>query len=294
MHLYIYTYILTFENVYKVHADGITHILRRWKRASKWQILASWSLYARMRSEVSHKMASFRGRANRRVCVAVCCRVLSCVAACCSVLQCVAGCCSEVSHTMASFRGRANRRVYILQHTATHGNTLKRAATHCNKLQHKLKHTTVYLRNVSPGAHQLARVHTLQHTTAHYNTLQHTPQHTATYLYNTPAVGANSCCHCRGNSRIYTLQHAAIRCNILQHIPQHSETLTTTLCNSRSTLAAGVATAACTHFNTHCNTHCNTLTILQHTQHTGCWLGNGRVTQAILTSWKTLQHTVTH
>jgi len=88
--------------------------------------------------------------------VAVCCRVLQCVAVCCSVLQCVAVGCSARS-MRRWIGGRSNLQVHthiiclrirpptnptthtpgtysnthqILQHTATHCNTLQHTATH--------------------------------------------------------------------------------------------------------------------------------------------------------------------
>jgi len=48
----------------------------------------------------------------------------------------------------------------ILQHAATHCNTLQRIATHCNTLQHTATHCT-----------------TLQHTTTYSNALHHIPTH---------------------------------------------------------------------------------------------------------------------
>ena len=78
-------------------------------------------------------------------CVAVCCSVLQCVAVCCSVLQCVAVCCSMNSYL--DIPVECMRLHNILQHTATHCNTLPQD------------------------------YNTLQHTATHRNT----PQHTATY-----------------------------------------------------------------------------------------------------------------
>jgi len=50
--------------------------------------------------------------------------------------------------------------VCVVQHTATHCNTLQHTATHCNTLQHTATHCKA-----------------LQHTAAHCNTLQHTATH---------------------------------------------------------------------------------------------------------------------
>jgi len=68
--------------------------------------------------------------------------------------------------------------LYVLQHTATHCNTLQHTATHCNTLQHRIK----YDYNAK-GVRQKACLphhHPLQHTATHCNTLQHTATH-----YNT-------------------------------------------------------------------------------------------------------------
>ena len=57
----------------------------------------------------------------------------------------------------------------MLQHTATHCNTLQHTATHCNTLRLTAAHCN-----------------TLQHTTAHYSTLQHTTAHHITLHHTTP------------------------------------------------------------------------------------------------------------
>ena len=51
----------------KRNTDVIFRIIKRWNRALRWQILSTWNIFTRMRSEVSHKISSFCGRANRRV-----------------------------------------------------------------------------------------------------------------------------------------------------------------------------------------------------------------------------------
>ena len=54
----------------------------------------------------------------------------------------------------------------LLQHTATHCNTLQLAAPHCNTLQH----TAIYCNTLQ---HTAAHCKTLQHTATDCNTLQH-------------------------------------------------------------------------------------------------------------------------
>jgi len=77
-------------------------------------------------------------------------------------------------------------RQQLLQHAATHCNTLQYTATHCNTLQHTAVHCN-----------------TLQHTATHCNTLQYTATHCNTLQHT--AV------HCN------TLQHTSTHCNTLQH-----------------------------------------------------------------------------
>ena len=126
----------------------------------------------------------------------------------------------------------------MLQHTATHCNTLQHTAPPCNTLQHTATHCK---------QRTATHCNTLQHTTTHYITLQHAAahchilQHTAT--------------HCN------TLQHTAIHCNTLQHMATHSNTLqhtathklqhTATLCNTLQLTATHCHTLP--HIATHCS-----------------------------------------
>ena len=55
----------------------------------------------------------------------------------------------------------------LLQHTATHCNTLQHTAQHCNTLPHTVTHCSTL-------QHTAAQCNTLQHTATHCNTLQHT------------------------------------------------------------------------------------------------------------------------
>jgi len=163
----------------------------------------------------------------------------------------------------------------MLQHTATHCNTLQHAATelratpaigatrtathtathiakHCNTLQHNTTYPAIDLRATVAHAHCNTHCNTLQHTATHCNT----QQQTAT--------------HCN------TLQHTATHCNTLtqQHTATHFNPLHLTLqqnCDrpsplEHSDLGAVQVAARCnalqrtaTHRNTlqHTSTHCN-------------------------------------
>jgi len=100
----------------------------------------------------------------------------------------------------------------VLQHTATHSNSLQHTATHCNTLQHTALHcNTLQIIDSIVTSRVLQRVavrivaqvccSVLQHTTTHCNTLQHTAT------------------HCN------TLHHTATHCNTLQHTASHCFTL---------------------------------------------------------------------
>jgi len=72
----------------------------------------------------------------------------------------------------------------LLQHTATHCDTLRHTATHCNTL----RHTATHCDTLQHSATQCNTVHhsttqciTVQHTATHCNTLQHKLQNTATH-----------------------------------------------------------------------------------------------------------------
>jgi len=80
-------------------------------------------------------------------------------------------------------KDKASYETPLLQHTATHCNTLPHTATHCNTLQHTTRHCD-----------------TLQHTATHYSTLQHTVTHCNTLQHTAP-----HCKHCN------TLQHTMTR-----------------------------------------------------------------------------------
>ena len=87
--------------------------------------------------------------------------------------------------------------VLLMQHTATHCNTLQHTATHCNTLLHTERHCFI-----------------LQHTIMHCNTLQHTTVTTrATRLLYQAATHYN------------TLQHIATHCNTPRRTTTHCNTL---------------------------------------------------------------------
>jgi len=152
--------------------------------------------------------------------VAVCCSVLQCVAVCCSVLQCVAMCCSVLHHHQTHLCARAMSHTRIvslvtktslmLQHTATHCNTLPHTATHCNTLQHR------WYRNTC-------------HNSARGDKRHHTKPCEPEVTASVPEVTAS------GAERYSTLQHTAAHCNTLQHTATHCNTLphTATHCNTR-------------------------------------------------------------
>jgi len=75
--------------------------------------------------------------AHVRVCVHTC--MFACACVCLSVCMCVCVCMCRVCACMSSWRCRYHRRKLssrVMQHTATHCNTLQHTATHCNTLQH--------------------------------------------------------------------------------------------------------------------------------------------------------------
>ena len=97
---------------------------------------------------------------------------------------------STLHSALIELKNRGFMTHQVMQHTATHCNTLQHTATLCNTLQH-----TATLCN------------TLQHTATHCNTLQHTATHC-----NTLQHSATLC---------NTLQHSATLCNTLQHTATH-------------------------------------------------------------------------
>ena len=148
--------------------------------------------------------------------VAVCCSVLQSVAVCssvlqsvavfCSVLQCVAEYCSVLQWLVSTNRLRRTMLQGVLSGLVQH------TATHCNTLQHQL--TKVCLSRAA-RAIKLLHCSTLQHTVTHCNTLQHTAthcntlQHTATHK-GVPAEGGSG-------YQTATLQYTATHCHSLQH-----------------------------------------------------------------------------
>jgi len=157
-------------------------------------------------------------------CVAVCRSVLSltgetveCVAVCCSVLQCVAVCCRlwvrrwNMLHEMS----HSNK---TLQHTATHCNTeIVGETVECVAVVEALKRT------YQPCTRRRAATHcnTLQHTATHCNTLQHTASHCITLQHI--STHCNTLHEMSHSNK--TLQHTATHCNTLQHTATHCNTL---------------------------------------------------------------------
>ena len=150
----------------------------------------------------------------------MCCSVFQCVAVCVSSLlqcvlqdraplQCVGVYISDIGLFYERKRYGSVSLQHILQHTATHGdtlqhtvthrNTLQRNATHCNTLQHTATHYS---------AMDLRRCNT------HCNALQHTiPHYVEQKLKHLDCV---------------VLQHTATRCNTLQHVATRCNTLSAT------------------------------------------------------------------
>jgi len=93
----------------------------------------------------------------------------------------------------------------MLQHTATHCNTLQHTATHCNTLQHTATHCNACNMSMSssgkPTAVKTLGTQVLQHTATHCNALQLTATHRD------------------------TLRHPTTYCNWLQHATTHCNTL---------------------------------------------------------------------
>jgi len=95
-----------------------------------------------------------------------------------------------------------------LQHTATHCNTLQHTATHCNTLLH-----TRTCKCVGSWRARLVGWR-LQHTKQYYNTLLHTATRCHTHVpASVWAVGE----HDLSVGDCNTLQNTATRCNTLQH-----------------------------------------------------------------------------
>ena len=103
--------------------------------------------------------------------------------------------------------------LWLLQHNATHCNTLHHTAAHCSTLQHTATHCntlehTATLRRHTWTVCVLTPLTSLQHTATHCNTLQDTTTHCNTLQHTAT--------HCN------TLRHTATYCSTLQHtMPQH-------------------------------------------------------------------------
>jgi len=128
----------------------------------------------------------------------VCCSALQCVVVCCSVLQCprskrcAGSMCEEVLLVLS---------LNMLQHTATHCNTLQHAA--CTE---QINFRGSLSRSLSQ--HAATRCNTLQHAATHCNTLQHTATHCRTLQDTAKTLPqTQTAAHCN------TLQHTATHCN---------------------------------------------------------------------------------
>ena len=130
------------------------------------------------------------------------------VAVCCSVLQCVAIhstpitlqhtathsdtlqqhcntlCCSVTGNVVqVASKPEYTLQLCILQHNATHCNTLQHTATQCVTLQHTSTHCNTL-------QHTATHCNTMQHTATQCNTVQHsatqciTVQHSATHTHD--------------------------------------------------------------------------------------------------------------
>jgi len=141
--------------------------------------------------------------------VAACCGVLQCVAVCCSALHCVAVYCTF--RTNSSLQGMlitffedrdlnqatgTNTHIHRYSRTFTYIHALEIA--HCNILQHTATHCNTLQ----------------QHTAAHCNTLQ---QHTATQCNTLQLCVDFGSRHVWTTTEVYiyvylTLQHSATRC----------------------------------------------------------------------------------
>jgi len=132
------------------------------------------------------------------------------------VLQHTATHCNTLHHSATHW--------HTMQYTATHCNTLRHTATHCNTLQ-----LTQYVRtrHVHPFdlPVPLMPCNTVQHSSAtHCNPLQHTAARCNTFNIYAPAIwkkGRFAWGHC-------FLQHTTTHCNALQHTAVHCNTLHST------------------------------------------------------------------
>jgi len=113
---------------------------------------------------------------------------------------------SLINHTATHYN--------TLQHTATHCNTRQHTAAHCSTLQHTATHRKTHFQfpplKYSPLSYVHTRTHcnTLQHTATQYCPLSYVQIHTHARI---PMCATHTATHCN------TLQHTATHCNTLQH-----------------------------------------------------------------------------
>ena len=142
---------------------------------------------------------------------------------CCVCSGCVVRVSVLLIHNCAKIMCMRRSRSIMLQHTATHCNTLQHPATHCTTLQDTAPHCR-----------------TLHHMTTHCNILQHAATHQNTLQYAAP--------HCN------TLHHAATRCNARQHTAERCATLHHTSPHGTKQRHTAPHCTTLQHTATHCNT----------------------------------------
>jgi len=238
-------------------------------------------------------ISSVRGYCNARQCTATHCNAWQHTAAYCNALQ----------HTDYWPRGDYStfpRWERILQHTATHCNTLQHAATHCNIPQHTatycsiLQHTATQHTDCGPrgrGGGTISRLLKIVGLFCKRAYILQKRLHSAkeTYNFKDPTNRSHPIVHfCDGAT-----QHTTAHCNTLQHIATH--------CNTPIAGLEEIVAHFCdgaTHGNTrqHTATHGNTR---QHTA-THCNTPNASLEEIVAhfcnsaTHGNSLQHTATH
>ena len=146
----------------------------------------------------------------------------------------------------------------MLQHTATHCNTLQHTATHCNTLQHTGTNSTAIPKpkgDCNTLQYATTNCKTLQHTATHCNTLQHAATRKDDLNTNPPK---------NGNIALWPNTHV-VKCRGTYHKRQTGTKIRAfgtiiEFVDSQSALSPFLGGSKC-----HCNTlqhtaaHCNTL-----------------------------------
>ena len=143
------------------------------------------------------------------------------------ILQHTATHCNTLQHTTyLATHSDVWRDFHMLRHTATHCNTLQHTAIHCNTLQHTATHCNT-LRHTATHCNTL---NTLQHTATHCNTL-HTLTHspmcgvTPSYRWHVLFVCVPGLHRRSDMTPSYSYTHTTTHCNTLQHTATHCNTL---------------------------------------------------------------------